>query len=48
VVGVATGRFGRDELRAAGADGVLDSLEGAAPGLLAWLAGGKPPGAVVA
>jgi len=46
VIGVATGRFGRDELRAAGADGVLDSLEGAAPGLLAWIAGGAPPGAL--
>ena len=48
VVGVATGRYGREELRAAGADGVLDSLEGAAPGLLAWIAGGAPPGAVEA
>jgi len=48
VLGVATGRFGREELRAAGADGVLDSLEGAAPGLLAWIAGGPPPGAVEA
>jgi phosphoglycolate phosphatase-like HAD superfamily hydrolase len=45
VVGVATGRYGRDELRAAGADGVLDSLEGAAASLLAWIAGGAPPGA---
>ena len=48
VVGVATGRFGREELRRAGADGVLDSLEGAAPGLLEWLAGGAPPGAGIA
>jgi phosphoglycolate phosphatase len=48
VVGVATGRFGREELLDAGADGVLDSLEGAAPGLLAWIAGGPPPGAVSA
>jgi len=48
VVGVATGRFGREELRRAGADGVLDSLDGAAPGLLEWLAGGAPPGAGVA
>ena len=48
VVGVATGRFGREELRRAGADGVLDSLGGAAPGLLEWLAGGAPPGAGVA
>jgi hypothetical protein len=48
VVGVATGRFGREELLDAGANGVLDTLEGAAPGLLAWIAGGAPPGAVAA
>ena len=46
VVGVATGRYGEAELRDAGADGVLPTLEGAAPALLAWLAGGPPPGAV--
>jgi phosphoglycolate phosphatase-like HAD superfamily hydrolase len=46
VLAVATGRFGREELRDSGADGVLDSLEGAAPALLAWIAGGPPPGAV--
>ena len=45
VVAVATGRYGAEELRRAGADGVLDSLDGAAPGLLAWLEGGAPPGA---
>lgn len=45
VLGVATGRYGVDELRSAGADGVLPTLEGAAPALLAWLAGGAPPGA---
>lgn len=45
VLGVATGRYGTDELRGAGADGVLASLEGAAPALLAWLDGGPPPGA---
>ena len=31
VVGVATGRYGAEELRAAGADGVLATLDGAAP-----------------
>jgi phosphoglycolate phosphatase-like HAD superfamily hydrolase len=45
VLAVATGRFGGDELRSAGADGVLESLEGAAPAILAWVAGGPPPGA---
>ncbi len=45
VVAVATGRYGAEELRRAGADGVLDSLDGAAPALLAWLEGGAPPGA---
>lgn len=45
VVGVATGRYGTQELRDAGADGVLPTLEGAAPALLDWLAGGPPPGA---
>jgi len=45
VLGVATGRFGAGELREAGADGVLPSLEGAAPALLAWIEGGPPPGA---
>ncbi len=45
VVAVATGRFGADELRRSGADGVLASLEGAAPALLAWLEGGSAPGA---
>ncbi len=44
VVGVATGRYGAEELRLAGADGVLASLEGAAPALLAWIDGGAPPG----
>ena len=44
VLGVATGRYGTDELRSAGADGVLPTLEGAAPALLAWLEGGAPPG----
>ncbi len=48
VVAVATGRYGREELRAAGADGVLDSLEGSAAGLLAWIEGGPPPGEVEA
>jgi phosphoglycolate phosphatase len=46
VVGVATGRYGVEELRDAGADGVLPSLEGSAPALLAWLAGGPTPGGV--
>jgi phosphoglycolate phosphatase-like HAD superfamily hydrolase len=46
VVAVATGRYGEEELRDAGADGVLPTLEGAAPALLAWVAGGPPPGAV--
>ena len=46
VVGVATGRYGAEELRGAGADGVLATLDGAAPALLAWLDGGEPPGAV--
>jgi phosphoglycolate phosphatase-like HAD superfamily hydrolase len=45
VLGVATGRYGEGELRAAGADGVLPSLEGAAPALLAWIQGGPTPGA---
>jgi phosphoglycolate phosphatase-like HAD superfamily hydrolase len=45
VLGVATGRYGAEELRNAGADGVLPTLEGATPALLAWLAGGPPPGA---
>ncbi len=44
VLAVATGRFSEGELRDAGADGVLPSLEGAAPALLAWLAGGRTPG----
>lgn len=44
VVGIATGRYGAEELRRAGADGVLASLEGAAPALLAWIDGGPPPG----
>ena len=44
VLGVATGRYGAEELRRAGADGVLESLEGAAPALLAWVEGGAPPG----
>lgn len=46
VVGVATGRYGVEELRDAGADGVLPTLEGSAPALLAWLAGGPTPGGV--
>jgi phosphoglycolate phosphatase len=45
VVAVATGRYGVDELRQAGADGVLSSLDGAAPALLAWVEGGALPGA---
>ena len=45
VVAVATGRYGLEELRRAGADGVLASLEGAAPALLAWIEGGPTPGA---
>jgi phosphoglycolate phosphatase len=44
VLGVATGRFGVAELREAGADGVLPSLEGAASALLEWVEGGPPPG----
>ena len=43
-LGVATGRFGAEELRAAGAAGVLPTLEGAAPAILDWIAGGPPPG----
>jgi len=46
VVGVATGRYGAEELRRAGAHGVLATLDGAAPALLAWVEGGAPPGAV--
>ncbi len=46
VVAVATGRFSAAELRASGPDGVLPSLEGAAPALLAWVAGGPAPGAI--
>ncbi len=45
VVAVATGRYGADELRQAGADGVLSTLDGAAPALLAWVEGGALPGA---
>jgi phosphoglycolate phosphatase len=45
VVAVATGRYGVEELRRSGADGVLDSLEGSGPALLAWLEGGTTPGA---
>lgn len=45
VLAVATGRFGVEELRDAGADGVLPDLDGAAPALAAWLAGGGVPGA---
>ncbi len=45
VLAVATGRYGAAELRSAGADGVVPSLEGAAPALLAWVAGGPTPGA---
>jgi phosphoglycolate phosphatase len=46
VVGVATGRYPAEELRRAGAHGVLATLDGAAPALLAWVEGGAPPGAV--
>ena len=45
-LGVATGRYGAEELRRAGAHGVLATLDGAAPALLAWVEGGPPPGAV--
>jgi len=39
VLGVATGRYGASELRAAGASAVRATLDGAAPDLLAWLDG---------
>jgi phosphoglycolate phosphatase-like HAD superfamily hydrolase len=43
---VATGRFTVDELRAAGADAVLETLEGTAQALLAWATTRGPlPGA---
>jgi len=46
VLAVATGRFAAGELRDAGADAVLPTLEGAAASLLAWAAGRGPlPGA---
>jgi len=46
VLAVATGRFLADELRDAGADAVLPTLEGTAEALLAWSAGDAPlPGA---
>ena len=45
VLAVATGRFSVAELRDTGADGVLATLDGAAPALLAWAAGGPVPGA---
>jgi len=38
-LGVATGRYGVEELRAAGAHSVRPTLEGAAPALLAWAEG---------
>jgi len=40
VLAVATGRYGAQELRAAGADAVRGTLEGAAAALLAWALGG--------
>jgi phosphoglycolate phosphatase-like HAD superfamily hydrolase len=40
VLAVATGRYRADELRAAGAHAVRDTLEGAAADLLAWAEGG--------
>jgi len=44
VLAVATGRYAAGELRAAGADAVLPTLEGAAPALLAWCEGDPLPG----
>jgi len=42
VLGVATGRYRADELRAAGAQVVRETLEGAAAALLAWASGRGP------